>query len=102
MKRIGVDIEVLGGSFASQPLVFAHLLDARPELDLDHVEVICGTDPRPRLGHYLAPDHVDAVEEALGLHDTCVLVLPGAGGPVGTTSKLRPVGRWAGTRAVPG
>lgn len=102
MKRVSVDIEVLGGSFAAQPLVFAHLFDAAPALNLDHVDVICGADPRKRLGHYFAPEHVEQIEDALGLYDTVVLVLPGAGGPLGQTDLLRPVGRWAGTRAVPG
>jgi hypothetical protein len=102
MKRVGVDIEVLGGSFAAQPLVFAHLVDEVPGIDLDHVEVICGADPRKRLGHYFAPDLIDQIEDALGLHDTCVLILPGAGGPLGRTGRLVRVGRWAGTRAVPG
>ena len=102
MKRIGVEIEVLCGSFRSQPLVFAHLLDARPSLNLDHVEVICGSDPRARLGHYFAPGTVDSVDDALGVHDTCVLVLPGAGGPLGETGMLRGLGFWTGTQAVPG
>ena len=102
MKRVSVDIEVLGGSFTDQPLVFAHLLDASPCLVLDHVDVICGVDPRKRLEHYFAPDHVNQIEDALGMHDTVVLVLPGAGGPIGNTSMLQQIGRWTGTRRVPG
>lgn len=102
MKRVSVDIEVLGGSFTVQQLVFAHLFDAAPYMDLEHVDVICGADPRKRLGHYFAPEHVDQIEDSLGLFDTVVLVLPGAGGPLGPTDRLQPIGRWTGTRRVPG
>jgi hypothetical protein len=48
-------VAVYAGSFASQPLAYAHVLDAAEAaclpLDLDHVEVICGGDPGKRLAH---------------------------------------------------
>jgi hypothetical protein len=76
--RETVRVAVYAGTFASQPLAFAHLADAVPGLDLDRVEVICGVDPRARLAHVLAPDDVAAVEDALGLHTTVVLVFADA------------------------
>lgn len=69
---------IYAGSFDSQPLVFAHLQDAMPGLNLDHVEVICGVDPVPRLKHALAPGAVSAVEDALGLRTTVVLIFSAA------------------------
>ena len=67
MPTESVRLAVYAGTFASQPLVFAHLADAVPGLDLDRVEVICGTDPRARLAHALGPADAAAVEDALGL-----------------------------------
>jgi hypothetical protein len=71
-------IAVYAGTFESQPLVFAHLMDAMPGLDLDHVEVISGTDPRARLAHAFDKPVAEALEDALGLATTCVLVYPEA------------------------
>jgi len=73
-RRVPTRVAVYAGTFASQPVVFAHLIDAFPTLDLDAVEVICGTDPRARLAHVFAPDVARSVEDALGLATTCVLV----------------------------
>ena len=94
------------GRFESQPLVFAHLLDAFPPLDLDEVQVICNTDPRARLAHAFAPETAEAVEDAMGLATTCVLIpveavtgdtrLPEA------TDRLTWLGTHAGLRHVPG
>ncbi len=70
-------IAVYAGTFDSQPLVFAHLEDAMPGLDLGEVEVIMG-DPRARLAHHFDTGLAEALEDALGLHTTCVLVFPEA------------------------
>lgn len=78
MVVVPTRIAVYAGTFESQPLVFAHLLDAMPGLDLDHVEVICGTDPRARLAHAFAPGVAEALEDALGLSTACVLIFPEA------------------------
>ena len=100
-----VRLAVYAGTFASQPLVFAHLADAVPGLDLDRVEVICGTDPRARLAHALAPAEAAAVEDALGLHTTCVLIFADAL-PPGTrlpedTGRLVRIGSFDGVRHRP-
>lgn len=68
-------ISVFAGRFDSQPLVFAHLIDSfGMDMDLEHVEVICRRDPTAPLRHVLS--HVDAcaVEDAMGLNDTCVMI----------------------------
>ena len=70
-------IAVYAGTFDSQPLVFAHLEDAMPGLDLGEVEVIMG-DPRARLAHHFETELAQALEDALGLHTTCVLIFPEA------------------------
>ncbi|MDJ0825264.1 MAG: hypothetical protein QNJ16_07160 [Rhodobacter sp.] len=90
---------VFAGRFASQPLVFAHLLDAADRrglaLDLDHVEVIQG-DPTKRLGHAFAPGDVAALAAARGPDDTLVVVFPEALIPgarlFADTALLRPLG----------
>jgi len=71
-------VAVYAGEIESQPLVFAHLLDEMPGLDLDHVDVICGVDPQTRLAHALPPAQVAAVEDALGLYTTVVLIFSDA------------------------
>lgn len=95
-------VAVYAGDFVSQPLVFAHLGDAMPGLDLDHVEVICGQDPRARLAHALGPETAAAVEDALGLATTCVLIFAEAV-PQGArlpddTGRLRFLGGFAARR----
>ena len=103
--RLAADIPVLAGAFASQPLAFAHLLDAaeRDGLspDLDHVEVI----PPPhdaRLRAYFDAATARRLAEAAG-GDALVLVLPGAlvSGGFREDARLRHLGRHAGhvTRA---
>ncbi|WP_208352554.1 hypothetical protein [Pseudaestuariivita rosea] len=81
MTKTPVEIDVYCGTFASQPLVYAHLADitAPGIIDLDHVEVICRTNPAPRLLHFFDQPASNRIEDAMGLNDTCVLVLPGAG-----------------------
>ncbi|MEO1679798.1 MAG: hypothetical protein AAFU80_16775 [Pseudomonadota bacterium] len=75
--KVPTRIAVYAGTFDSQPLVFAHLLDVAPGLDLDHVEVISG-DPRARLAHAFERPLAEALEDALGLATTCVLIFPEA------------------------
>ncbi len=72
------DIAVFAGDFASQPLAFAHLLDAAPTLDLTHVEVIQEPDPAPRLSPYFEPATIHALRAARGERDTLILILPAA------------------------
>ncbi len=70
-------IAVYAGVFETQPLVFAHLEDAMPGLDLAEVEVIMH-DPRTRLAHAFETSVAEALEDALGLATTCVLIFPEA------------------------
>ncbi|PRY25508.1 hypothetical protein CLV78_102688 [Aliiruegeria haliotis] len=99
-------IDVYSGSFASQPLVFAHLGAAMPGLRLDDVEVICGVDPRRRLAHAFLAEAAEAVEDAMGLDDTCVLIFPDAvatmpGALPDATDLLRHLGTFDGHRHRP-
>ena len=95
MRRIAVDIEVLVGTFQSQPLVFADLLDANPGLiNLEDIDVICRVDPATRLTHYFPSDTVETLLEAAGVETTFVLFLPGASGV--PTARLRSLGKHAG------
>ncbi|WP_425091406.1 hypothetical protein [Tropicimonas sp. S265A] len=95
-------IAVFAGQFASQPLVYAHLLDEAPALELEHVEVCQGTGLRARLGAYFTADQVTDILVGLGEVDTCVLILPGAGTFEGS-AKLTALGIHDGTllRAAP-
>lgn len=97
-------VAVYAGAFDSQPLVFAYLLDAMPGLDLDHVEVICGVDPVPRLAHALSSDDTSRVEDALGTRTTVVLVFAAAagGGPLPEgDERLQRIGTYVGLRHRP-
>ncbi|MEM8582135.1 MAG: hypothetical protein AAGA38_14365 [Pseudomonadota bacterium] len=100
--RAPVEIAVFSGQFASQPLVFAHLLDEKPSLELDHVEVCQGTGLRARLGGYFAATVITEILVALEDEDTCVLLLPDAGTFTGS-KRLRRLGAFPGTmlRATP-
>lgn len=89
-------IAAFAGRFASQPLVFAHLVDAAPGLDPGEVEVCQGTGLRARLGAYFDPDTVTALLVALDEDDTVVLTLPEAGTFSGS-ELLRPLGRFDGS-----
>ena len=75
-------VAVFAGTIASQPLVFAHLLDAADRhglaLDLDHVEVICGGDPGKRLAHVFDPRDAALIRARQGGDSTVVLVFPEA------------------------
>lgn len=92
------DIAVFAGDFSSQPLVFAHLLDAAPDLDLGHVEVIQSNRPA-RLGAYF--DAATVARLGTERANTLVLILPAAFGgltcPMTKTPLLKPLGTHRGT-----
>lgn len=94
--NLPADITVFIGDFASQPLVFAHLLDVAPSLDLSHVEVI-QTNHTTRLGAYFDA----AIAASLPTDQTVVLILPNAHEgltcPVRATHHLTPFGTLRGT-----
>lgn len=98
-------VTIYAGTFDSQPLVFAHLIDVEPGLDLDHVEVICGVDPVLRLGHALEPNDAQNVEDSLALDTTVVLIfdaaVPEAARLPSVTARLRQIGRCTGRRHRP-
>lgn len=105
MAREATRIAVYAGAFDSQPLVFAHLEDAMPGLDLTEIEVILG-DPRTRLAHAFDAELAEALEDALGLATACVLIFPEAV-PAGRrlpdqTDKLTGLGVHPGIRHRPG
>lgn len=96
-RDLPADIAIFAGDFDSQPLVFAHLLDVAPDLDLSHVEVIQSGHAARLRAHF---------EEAVvrRLADgaaTLVLVLPaafeGAQCPVPQTEHLTALGVHRGT-----
>jgi hypothetical protein len=95
MTRVATEIPVASGVFASQPLVFAHLLDMAPDTDLDRIDVMQGTNLRARLGHYFAPQIITGILTEMGEADTLVLFLPGAL-PL-ETPRLRFLGLYPGT-----
>ncbi len=92
------DIAVFKGDFASQPLVFAHLLDAAPDLDLDHVQVI-QSKRALRLAAHFDPPTCATLEAASA--NTLVLILPaafpGLSCPLARTRRLAPLGTFRGT-----
>ncbi|WP_044006311.1 hypothetical protein [Jannaschia sp. CCS1] len=96
-RDLPADITVFAGDFASQPLVFAHLLDVAPELDLGHVEVI-QSGHAARLRAYF---EVSVVRELADCAGTLVLILPaafaGAECPVPETAHLQARGIFRGT-----
>ncbi len=93
--NLPADITVFTGDFASQPLVFAHLLDVAPDLDLTHVEVI-QSNHRARLSSYFSPDIAATFPKA----GTVVLILPAAYSgltcPLAQTEHLSPLGTFRG------
>ena len=92
------DIAVFTGDFASQPLVFAHLLDACPALDLGAVEVV-QTRPEARLAAHFPPETVATLVAAS--EGTLVLILPdaypGLTCPLTATQHLSALGLHRGT-----
>lgn len=102
-RALPAEITVLAGRFgafpAAQPLVFAHLGDVAPALDLDHVEVV-PVDGAVRLAAYFEEGTRAALHRAAGGADTLVLVLPeafeGLDPPPLTSPKLRDLGAFRG------
>ncbi len=93
-------VAVYAGSFASQPLAYAHVLDAAEAaclpLDLDHVEVICGGDPGKRLAHVFDAGTTARIRDMRQGADTLVLIFPEAMRPgaaaFADTTRLRALG----------
>jgi hypothetical protein len=100
-RDLPADITVFAGDFASQPLAFAHLLDAAPDLDLTHVEVVQHPTPDQRLGTYFDAATVAAIRGKAAAKDTIILILPAAHDsaacPLGLTGHLTPLGTYRGT-----
>ena len=94
------DILVFAGEFASQPLVFAHLLDAAPDLDLGHVEVIQSNHATRLAAHFDATIVANLTSNSPA---TLVLILPAAYQrltcPLQGTAHLRALGTFRG--AIP-
>lgn len=95
MARVTADIPVASGRFASQPLVFAHLWDIAPEIDLNAVDVLQGTNLRARLGGYFWPTLSTEILTRMEADDTLVLFLPGVA--FVASPKLRSLGSFTGT-----
>lgn len=107
MAREDIPIQVLTGTFETQQLVFAHLLDvaqaAGQQIDLSYVDVICKTDPGPRLRHVFPETVTHQLTDKLGLHTTVVLMFPEAGEALPIDgSMLTSLGTWIGSRIIPG
>lgn len=102
-QRLPARITIYSGTFASQPLAFARLLDAADRagtfLNLDNVDVIRHA-PEVRLAHYFPPATVAAIEDLQGTDNTLILLKPGrrAGSPglVLKDAKLRCLGVFDG------
>ncbi len=93
-------VAVYAGNFASQPLAYAHVLDAAEAaglpLDLDHVEMICGGDPGKRLAHVFDAGNTARIRDMRRGEDTLVLIFPEAlrpgAAPFADTARLRALG----------
>lgn len=94
------DIAIFAGDFQSQPLAFAHLLDAAPALDLTHVEVVQGGGTA-RLEARFGPEKAARIAERAAGWNTIILILPAAYEalecPVGPTPQMQDLGHWRGT-----
>ena len=99
-RVLPADIAVFAGRFASQRLVFAHLLDLAPELDLDHVEVIEPGRAKTRLAPYFDPSQTVRLSQEVGKDESLVLILPSAYAtmdcPVTGSELFHPLGMWRG------
>lgn len=100
-RDLPADIDVFAGDFASQPLAFAHLLDAAPALDLTHVEVIQGPNAEARLATYFTATTTAEIRKAATSSDTLILILPAAfeghSCPLTPTGLLSALGTFRGT-----
>lgn len=94
------DIAIFAGDFQSQPLAFAHLMDAAPDLDLTHVEVLQG-GAKARLEARFGPDKAARIAARAKGWNTIFLILPAAYEaltcPVGPTPLMQDLGQWRGT-----
>ena len=95
MVRVAVEIPIASGRFASQPLVFAHLLDEQPGINVDEIDVIQGPNMRARLGGYFPPMLITEILTEMEADDTLVLFLPKA--HLIRSAMLRPLGIYSGT-----
>ena len=79
MKRVPALLTVYSGTFASQPLAFACLLDQAEKrgmtLDLGDVDVIQHS-PEVRLAHYFRPAIVARIQAAQGGDNTVIVLRP--------------------------
>ena len=108
MTRVAVTLTVLSGTFASQPLAFAAILDAAEEagipIDLADVDVIRHAAP-VRLAHYFRPAIVARIEAMAGNDDTIIILRPGAAtqrpGFLSDHPRIRRLGVFAGTLVTP-
>lgn len=95
--NLPADITVFKGDFASQLLVFAHLLDVAPDMDLTYVEVIQSGHLARLRAHF---DEATATKLA-DAAQTLVLILPAAHPgltcPVAQTAHFTPLGSHRGT-----
>ncbi len=104
LRTLPADIAVLAGRFGAypgaQPLVFAHLWDVAPDLDLGHVEVVPVAGGDARLAAYFDEGRRVALGQAADGADTLVLVLPeawdGLEPPALGSTRLRNLGTWRG------
>ena len=104
--REQVSIAVFAGTFESQPVVFAHIFDLAQtqglHIALDEVEVICKTDPEPRLTHYFVGPIADKIMDLMALNTTVVLAFPSSQmGELEPSKRLKSLGTFHGTRPRP-
>ena len=95
-RDLPADIALVRGRFASQPLAFAHLLDAAPTLDLGHVEVVAASGAQARLTQWFEAPSAQRLAESLTVGECLIVVLPrayeGHTCPLGATEHLQALG----------
>ena len=95
-RDLPADIALFRGRFASQPLAFAHLLDAAPTLDLGHVEVVAASGAQARLTQWFEAPAAQRLAEGLTVGECLIVVLPrayeGHTCPLGATEHLQALG----------
>ena len=100
-------IAVFAGSFLSQQLAFAHLLDiadrAGTAPDMDRIDVVQGAGRERRLAHYFDDATVRSILEAAAGCDTLILLTQAEALPAGDTDHLHWLGVFPGhlVRAMP-
>ena len=95
MVKVATELPVAAGRFASQPLVFAHLLDEQPNLHVDRIDVIQGQNMRASLGGYFPPMLITQILTEMGADDTLVVFLPPSRAL--SSDRLRMLGTFTGT-----